>query len=300
MIMTHQVIILSFALQKPVHSWLCNVIATFDTAHLSQPWKCNKCKRMHVGTAHSVMHQPVNWLSMIEYIAVSEVSRLQHVLFWARSFVFVQYCARLILKVSRIKTHTCQSTETARAFASCCAVNPSSRISSWFSSTNPRCTLKDLSIMWLHTLANNVHVPCSLCWMKNATQPSLLLLLQQEVMIMVPWLSIAFKHRCDMVYEVHIYVCVLLSCLVFTVTPDSGNQCGGTPVIVTGVAIQEQDSLYCLFGESPVEGVYIDSTTFLCVSPRLSRPGLVTVRVVLNGTRLGPFDYFFPSKQIAI
>ncbi len=84
------------------------------------------------------------------------------------------------------------------------------------------------------------------------------------------------------------------------VTPDSGNQCGGTPVIVTGVAIQEQDSLYCSFGDSLVEGVYIDSNTFLCVSPRLSRPGVVTVRVVLNGTRLVPSDYFFSSKQIVL
>ncbi len=98
--------------------------------------------------------------------------------------------------------------------------------------------------------------------------------------------------------ELYNYACVLLTHLVFTVDPDSGNQCGGTPVIVTGVAIQEQDSLYCLFGESPVEGIYIDSTTFLCVSPRLDRPGLVRVRVVLNGTQVGPFDYFFSGKQI--
>ncbi len=92
-------------------------------------------------------------LLMVEYVAVSEVSLLQHVLFSARSFIFVQYCARLILKVSRIQTHL---PDPQGPFAPCCAVNSRLRLSSWFSSTNPHCTLKDLSIMWLHTLANNV------------------------------------------------------------------------------------------------------------------------------------------------
>ncbi len=69
-------------------------------------------------------------------------------------------------------------------------------------------------------------------------------------------------------------------------------------MILIGLTLQEQDEVYCVFGQSPVEGVYIDSTTFLCVSPRLSRPGLVTVRVVVNGTQLGPFDYFFSGELI--
>ncbi len=84
---------------------------------------------------------------------------------------------------------------------------------------------------------------------------------------------------------------VLFAHLAFTVTPSSGHQLGGTPVVVTGLTIQEQDDVNCVFDQSRARGTYINSNTTFCVSPRLNRRGLITFRIEVNGVLLGPLNY---------
>ena len=50
---------------------------------------------------------------------------------------------------------------------------------------------------------------------------------------------------------------------------------GGTGVKVTGPCLNTTDQIICGFDNKKVEGVYIDETSLLCVSPNVSRVGEV-------------------------
>ena len=75
--------------------------------------------------------------------------------------------------------------------------------------------------------------------------------------------------------------------MVITLAPRLGNVLGGTPVLVSGPCLEETDNIVCTFDGVVVDGVYINETMALCVSPCLSTIGRVVFEVnvtTLNGT----------------
>ncbi len=187
----------------------------------SLPWKCNKCKHMYVGIAHCVMRQPVNWLSIIEYVAVSEESQLQHVLFWVWSFIFIQYCA--LLRPARLGdskglcSMLCSKSTLIRR--SHRGFLPPTHIVRWrsvhyvtlypckqrtcamFALLAEECNSAIFVVAFATGSDDHRHLPINVVHLDSWHPLSVTWL---------PWLSIAFNHWCDTVYEVTMFVCCFL------------------------------------------------------------------------------------------
>eukprot|EP01102_Stenamoeba_stenopodia_P003611 TRINITY_DN1378_c0_g2_i2.p1 TRINITY_DN1378_c0_g2~~TRINITY_DN1378_c0_g2_i2.p1 ORF type:complete len:703 (-),score=86.91 TRINITY_DN1378_c0_g2_i2:78-2186(-) len=89
---------------------------------------------------------------------------------------------------------------------------------------------------------------------------------------------------------------------VYSVSPNTGRQQGGTPVVVTGENFAPTDHwnlLWCMFGSTTTPGKYVNSTAVNCTSP-LHAPFMnVTLQISNdNGTNWSPssaFFYFYPD-----
>ena len=80
--------------------------------------------------------------------------------------------------------------------------------------------------------------------------------------------------------------------------PWYGNILGGVPVILTGPTyIKSTDKLYCLFDGIKVDGVYVSQTQVLCVTPRLTKTGRVSVQLFHNGIKYPRQSSFYSSKS---
>lgn len=66
-------------------------------------------------------------------------------------------------------------------------------------------------------------------------------------------------------------------------TPQYGNQLGGTPIIVSGpnVTFREEDDITCVFDGQGVIGVYLNEEQALCISPELSVTGTVLFQLLI-------------------
>ncbi len=96
---------------------------------------------------------------------------------------------------------------------------------------------------------------------------------------------------------------------VYSVQPNHGPYDGGTRVRIKGSGIShpgtQQSLIYCIFGETYVEAIFLDSTSVECKSPQFPSPANVTVTVEVYskaegfGTRVSTqatFEYINPPK----
>ena len=83
------------------------------------------------------------------------------------------------------------------------------------------------------------------------------------------------------------------------ISPNSGNELGGTPVTVRGPCFNATDNITCLFGNTSVPGVRVSVTTALCISPMLNTAA-TSVDFVLasNGSNVGSSVVFYLSKSL--
>lgn len=83
------------------------------------------------------------------------------------------------------------------------------------------------------------------------------------------------------------------------ISPNSGNELGGTPVTVKGPCFNATDNITCLFGNTSVPGAIVSINTALCVSPLLNTAA-TSVEFVLrsNGIDVGSTAIFYLSKYM--
>ena len=81
------------------------------------------------------------------------------------------------------------------------------------------------------------------------------------------------------------------------ISPNNGNELGGTPVIVRGPCFNDTDNITCDFGDITVPGVKVSINTALCISP-LFNINDTSVWFVLksNGSIIGDFIRFYLRK----
>ena len=94
----------------------------------------------------------------------------------------------------------------------------------------------------------------------------------------------------------------LLVCLIYVVavcsgniviSPNYGNQLGGTPVIIEGPCFNENDIIQCVFGSSdPVPGAQVNEVKALCISPSTLKTGNVEFILKVNGTQIGSAAFY--------
>ena len=74
-----------------------------------------------------------------------------------------------------------------------------------------------------------------------------------------------------------------MALLIFTaevfLSPQHGNQLGGTPVLIRGLCLEPSDSVVCIFDGRPSVGQVVDGFTALCTTPIMDTLGTVQVRV---------------------
>lgn len=60
---------------------------------------------------------------------------------------------------------------------------------------------------------------------------------------------------------------------------------GGSSILVSGpyFTVQEEDQITCVFDNTTVDGIFINSKQVLCVSPALSRMGRVPFQLLVTG-----------------
>ena len=62
-------------------------------------------------------------------------------------------------------------------------------------------------------------------------------------------------------------------------SPRSGSQLGGTPVMVFGPCFEPSDTVECTFGAISTPGIFVSRERFMCVSPAMDVHGRVEVTV---------------------
>ena len=62
-----------------------------------------------------------------------------------------------------------------------------------------------------------------------------------------------------------------------TLTPQFGNQLGGTPILVEGLSLQPNDAIQCIFDGRANFGKYVNANTALCITPVMATLGIVKV-----------------------
>jgi hypothetical protein len=77
---------------------------------------------------------------------------------------------------------------------------------------------------------------------------------------------------------------------VLTPTPPIGNQLGGTPLLISGLCVEPEDTILCQFGGSNIVSFasVVDESTILCITPVMTILGEVEVEV----------NRFFPQPVI--
>ena len=89
-----------------------------------------------------------------------------------------------------------------------------------------------------------------------------------------------------------IYVVAVCSAVV-VISPNYGNQLGGTPVIIKGPFFNENDIIQCVFGSSdPVPGAQVNEVKALCILPSTSKTGSVEFVLKVNGTLIGSATFY--------
>lgn len=89
-----------------------------------------------------------------------------------------------------------------------------------------------------------------------------------------------------------IYVVAICSAIV-VISPNYGNQLGGTPVIIKGPCFNENDTIQCVFGSSdPEPGARVNKMKALCISPSILKTGDVEFVLKVNGTQIGSANFY--------
>ena len=78
---------------------------------------------------------------------------------------------------------------------------------------------------------------------------------------------------------------LLLTAGIITLNPRYGNMLGGSSILVSGpyFTVQEEDQITCLFDNTTVDGIFVNSKQVLCVSPALPRTGRVPFQLLVTG-----------------
>ena len=78
---------------------------------------------------------------------------------------------------------------------------------------------------------------------------------------------------------------LLLIIGIITLNPSYGNMLGGSSILVSGpyFTVQEEDQITCVFDNTTVDGIFVNSKQVLCVSPALSRTGRVPFQLLVTG-----------------
>ena len=71
---------------------------------------------------------------------------------------------------------------------------------------------------------------------------------------------------------------------------------GGIPITVSGPNFKEDDKINLLFDYEVSDCNYVDSTHALCVSPFLSKTGIVTVKLYHNNELYNSSTTYYSSK----
>ena len=91
---------------------------------------------------------------------------------------------------------------------------------------------------------------------------------------------------------------------VQSIHPKKGYYFGGTKIRVTGSGFEDVESLVCVFesteGKMTAFASFISSTEVECVTPALSEPGILSIKVSLDGINLSSNNAIFVSLPPAI
>ena len=91
---------------------------------------------------------------------------------------------------------------------------------------------------------------------------------------------------------------------VQSIRPQKGYYFGGTKIHVAGTSFEDVDELVCVFqsidGKMTTPASFISSTEVECLTPALSEPGILSVKVSLDGINLSSNSALFVSLPPAI
>ena len=82
------------------------------------------------------------------------------------------------------------------------------------------------------------------------------------------------------------------------IQPWYGHILGGVPILISGPYFKEDDRITLSFDNfNMVECTYINSKESLCITPRLTKIGRVTVKLYQNNSRYEKTTNFYSSKK---
>ena len=84
----------------------------------------------------------------------------------------------------------------------------------------------------------------------------------------------------------------------YSISPNYGNQLGGTPIIITGPCFNESSSITCRFGEIETPCVRISNREALCISPKLDVKGHIPIKVIIGNVEYVDDSVTFYSRKL--
>ena len=84
----------------------------------------------------------------------------------------------------------------------------------------------------------------------------------------------------------------------YSISPNYGNQLGGTPIIITGPCFDESSSITCHFGEIETPCVRVSKREALCISPKLDVKGRIPIKVMVGTVSYEDDSVTFSSRKL--
>jgi hypothetical protein len=92
---------------------------------------------------------------------------------------------------------------------------------------------------------------------------------------------------------------IVKSVPIVAISPASGTALGGTSVVINGRGFRNDHSLTCLFGDIPATSTtWLSSTKVACISPSVSMPQVVPVKLYLRGLNISTSYVTFEYLQL--
>ena len=67
-----------------------------------------------------------------------------------------------------------------------------------------------------------------------------------------------------------------------TLSKRTGSLLGGDNIVVSGLALREDDEIFCSFDKTEVDGLYINGTQAVCVTPSVEEESYVDFKVIVR------------------
>ena len=84
----------------------------------------------------------------------------------------------------------------------------------------------------------------------------------------------------------------------YSISPNYGNQLGGTPIIIAGPCFNESSSITCHFGDIETPCVRISQMEAMCISPKLDVNGRIPIKVKVGNVEYEDESVTFSSRKL--